>query len=182
LTTARLVVCAEGVVGDGFDIDAEIALAALAGEQPRWLGLLKVARASLRLGADAAAVQDFVDRAQPLDWQGRWGNLCGTDGVRLEWHWLWRATADAVEHWDMIRALSTCASTRVLTELYWMRELWLDPTFEAADFAAALAARPDASEDALLDVARRFPDTWTILSENQGVTPAVSAVMARTEA
>jgi hypothetical protein len=179
MSDARLIVGPGGVAGDGFDIDAEIALAALAGERPRWTGLLAVARASLRLGAEPEAVQDFVDRARPLDWQGRWGNLCGTDGVRLEWHWLWRATADAVEHWDMIRALSACASTRVLTELYWLRDLWLDPTFEAADFAAAVAARPDAGEAVLVDVATRFPETWTILSENPGVTHAVSAAMGR---
>jgi hypothetical protein len=178
MTEVRLVVRDGRVEGDGVDLDAELALAALAGGPPRWAGLLKVARASLRFGGDPAAVAEFVDEAQPLDWQGRWGNLCGHDGVRLEWHWLWRATADAVEHWDMIRALSACASTRVLVELYWLRDFWLDVTFEAPDFAAAVAARPDASEDVLVDVARRFPATWTILSENAGTTTAVHAVMS----
>ncbi len=182
MSEIRLVVGSTGVTGaseDGtpVDLDAELALAALAGREPPWRGLLRVTEASLRLGAPPAELQEVVDRATPLDWQGRWPNVCGVDGVRAEWHWLWRATAEAVEQWDMIRALSACASTRVLVELYRIRTFWLDPTYEAPDFAAAVAARPDAPEDALLDVATHYPATWTILSENPAITPAVRRII-----
>lgn len=173
MSDIRLVVTAEGVAGDGFDVEAELALAALAGRTLPWAGLRRIAEASLRLGADPEDVQTFLDRTTPLDWQGRWPNPCGHDGVRQEWHWLWRAAAEAVEQWDMIRALAACASTRVLVELYRMRDFWLDAIYEAPDFAAAVAARPDAPEDVLLDVARHYPATWTILSENPGITDAV---------
>ena len=179
VTEVRLIASEDGVVGDGVDIDAELALAALAGRTVRWKGLLNVAQASLRLGGEPADVQVFIDSAEPLDWQGRWRNICGFDGVRLEWHWLWRATAEAVEHWDIIRAVSACASTRVLIELYWLRDFWLDPTFEAPDFAAAIAARPDAGEDVLIDVATKFPAARTILSENPGSTAAVIEASGR---